>query len=138
MPRQYNPQRKRYPKRSQPEVKKLITTFGILIATSLLVLFVGIPLIAKMGGFIAKIFQGDEPIINTKKDTIAPQAPYLESLPQGTNEPVIKVKGLAEPGSKVTLILNGKRSKDVLADGEGSFEFEYVAFGLTYAMGYIK
>ncbi|MFH1694147.1 MAG: Ig-like domain-containing protein [Patescibacteria group bacterium] len=127
MPRKYNPQRKRYPKKSQQDVKKLVTTLAILVVTSLLVLFVGIPAIAKMGGLISKFFQGDNAAIGIKKDTLAPQAPYVDSLPLGTNEPVIKVKGLAEPGSKVTLILNGERSKDVLADGEGSFEFEYVA-----------
>jgi len=127
MARKYSVRRSKYPKGNTEDVKKLVTTLTVLVVTSLLVLFIGIPLVAKMGGLISKFFQGNQPTSSIKKDTVAPQAPYLDNLPQGTNEQVIKVKGLAEPGSKVTLILNDERTKDILADGEGSFEFEYVA-----------
>lgn len=126
MPQKYSPQRRRYQAKADADLRKLIKTLVILIGTCVFVLFVGIPLVAKMGGVISKFFQGNNSVIATNKDSIAPQPPYIESLPQGTNQQAVNIKGLAEPGSKVTLIFNKERSKEVLADGGGGYEFESI------------
>lgn len=112
---------------NQDEYRKLAVTAGILVISIVLVFFVGIPFLAKMGGFLSKLFQGDVITTNGKQDNLAPSAPYIESLPEGTKEKSVEIKGLAESGSKVTLILNGERLKESLADGEGKFTFDNVA-----------
>jgi hypothetical protein len=113
-------------KQESEEYRKLVITLGVLVLSAVLVFFIGVPFLAKMGGFLSKLFQGDASIPIGKQDTIAPRPPYIDNLPNGVKDKVIEVSGLTEPGSTVALILNDERSKEILADGEGGFTFEYV------------
>jgi parallel beta-helix repeat protein len=55
-------------------------------------------------------------------DPVAPDAPIFEQLPILTNVVQHSVVGGAEPGSTVTVILNGEVAGTVVAESDGTFE----------------
>jgi hypothetical protein len=59
-------------------------------------------------------------------DTIAPEAPVPDALPDYTNEATHVVSGSAEADSEVDLMVGGAVVDTTTADGEGAFEFTLV------------
>lgn len=97
-------------------------TFSILLV--LAVIYLGIPGLVKLSGFLGNFRSSSEPV--TTFDTTPPFPPRLESISEATNSAQILIKGLSEPGSTVELFLNGETYKKVLASKDGAFEAKIV------------
>ncbi len=57
------------------------------------------------------------------KDTIVPPPPIFSNIPSATSKTGINISGIAEPGSTVTLFVNGPKAGESIADSEGGFAF---------------
>lgn len=68
---------------------------------------------------------------NVTLDSTPPTVPALESLTTPVNNPIVVVKGSAEPGSSVTLSVGGVQLANTTADAVGLFSFT----GLTLTEG---
>jgi len=62
-----------------------------------------------------------------KDDTSPPPQPYFYGSPAVTNQKQISLKGFSEPGSKVTVFVNGPQAGSVNADAAGTFSFDSIA-----------
>ncbi|UCC92921.1 MAG: right-handed parallel beta-helix repeat-containing protein [Thermoplasmata archaeon] len=59
-------------------------------------------------------------------DTIAPEVPIMDVLPEYTNEEEQTISGTAEPGSTVDLLVDGVPVASVVADASGDYEIDLV------------
>lgn len=110
----------------EEEVKKrlyktLLATF-VIIGTIFITLRFFATNIGSFFGLISKIGKPKE-----KDDTLAPPPPYFYNTPTVTNKKLLSVKGFSEPGSKVTLFVDGPQIGSVNADSIGTFAFDNVA-----------
>lgn len=110
----------------EEEVKKrlyktLLATFAFIS-----VMFIGLRFFATdIGSFFGLISRIGKPKV--KDDTSAPPPPYFYNAPTVTNKKELSLKGFSEPGSKVTIFVNGPKVATVSADGTGTFAFDNVA-----------
>ncbi|MCK4969691.1 MAG: fibronectin type III domain-containing protein, partial [Thermoplasmata archaeon] len=58
-------------------------------------------------------------------DSIAPDIPEMEGLPEYTNEESITLSGTAEIGSTVTVLVDGQEEGSALVGDDGSWEFTF-------------
>jgi len=58
-------------------------------------------------------------------DSIAPDIPGMDSLPEYTNEDSITLSGTAEVGSTVTILVDGQVEGTVVVGEDGSWEFDF-------------
>ncbi|MCH7641057.1 hypothetical protein IID22_02590 [Patescibacteria group bacterium] len=116
--------RKRYSRLGRTEERKNIRRafiFTILtIVSILLVIFFGLPAVAKFAGFLTDLRKSGQPV--EKQDTIPPVPPRFELLPESTNELSIEIMGSTEPGATVILFLTN-RKEEILANKDGEFSF---------------
>jgi len=97
-------------------------TFSILLI--LAVIYLGIPGLVKLSGFLGNFRSSFEPVPTS--DTTPPFPPRLEPISEATNSAEITVKGFSEPDSTVELFLNGETYKRVLASKDGGFEAKII------------
>jgi hypothetical protein len=110
----------------EEEVKKklyktLLATFVIIGAIFIVLRFFATG-VGSVFGLISKIGKPKE-----KADTSAPSPPYFYNAPSITNKKELALKGFSEPGSKVTIFVNGPQMGTVTADSIGTFSFESVS-----------
>jgi len=112
---------RRYSRSSAEEkknIKKAVTSIVAAVALLALLVFFGIPTIAKFAAFLSDLGKSDQPI--EQNDNTPPPPPTLDDLPEYTSEQSIEVKGETESGALVTLIYNSKE-EEVIADNDGDF-----------------
>jgi len=110
----------------EEEVKKrlyktLLMTFVVVGAIFIALQFFATD-IGSFFGLISKIGKPKE-----KDDTSAPPPPYFYNAPTVTNKKELSLKGFSEPGSKVTIFVNGPLTGNASADSTGTFSFDSVA-----------
>ncbi len=115
------------PKRSASEeelyTKLFNTLFAIIVILILLFLtfrFFG-PKIGSIFGLISVNRNIEE-----KGDKVVPLPPFFVDPPKATNKSTIIITGNAEPGTNVTLFVNGPKKDTVIADQSGEFNFANV------------
>lgn len=69
------------------------------------------------------LFPNNEP---QNTEVAPPHSPFLSSLPKYTKNKTVSVKGYAEEGVTVKLMVNGAEYSKNLADKEGTFSFDLV------------
>lgn len=109
------------------EKKSLRKAFFFSLLTIVLLLgliFVGIPLLTKMAVFLSEIRGSGQS--TEQNDTIAPQPPRFNSLPEDTKEQTLSVSGFAEPSSTVEIFLNDSPIATTTTTAEGTFNFEKI------------
>jgi hypothetical protein len=110
----------------EDEVKKrlyttVLATFGILGAIFIALRFFAAD-IGFVFGLISKISRPASPA-----DTAAPPPPYFYNAPTVTNKKDLTLKGFSEPGSQVSLFVNGPQVGSITADATGTFTFDTVS-----------
>lgn len=110
-------------------MKKTITFSLLTILLIIFIIVAGIPLLVRLATFIADIKSSGE--LTEKQDSIPPFPPKLRPLPIATNINSVTIKGFAEAGAVVKIMLNGETVKEVIAEADGSF----MAEGLILALG---
>ncbi|PIS21982.1 hypothetical protein COT50_04310 [candidate division WWE3 bacterium CG08_land_8_20_14_0_20_41_10] len=109
----------------EAEVKKRL--YKTLLATFVIigVVFIVLRFFATdVGSFFGLISRISRPKV--KDDTSAPPPPYFYNAPTITNKKELLFKGFSEPGSKVTIFVNGPKGATVKADTTGTFVFDNV------------
>jgi len=90
------------------------------IVLILFFIFLGIPLLTKLTGFIGDVKKTGQPVeIN---DTTPPAPPQVENLPEVTNKEKIEIKGSSEPNATIRLFINNSQ-ESVVTDKNGQFSF---------------
>lgn len=110
----------------EEEVKKrlyktVLATIAILGGIFILLNFFA-PSVGSFFSFISKIGKPKQ-----KDDTSPPPPPYFYNIPPVTNDSQINLKGFSEPGSKVTVYVNGPEAGTVTADETGTFSLEGIS-----------
>ena len=82
------------------------------------------------------LFRGKEVSVN--QDTIPPTAPFLNDVPEATQSSTLNVQGLAEPGVKVELYVDGSKISDSISDSNGVFLFDNIPVGVFKQEIYAK
>ncbi len=99
------------------------TLFAIIVIV--IVLFLAFRFFGpKIGSFFGLISVNRN--LDEKADKIVPLPPFFVDQPKTTNKSTITVTGTAEPGTNVTLFVNGPKTDTVLADQSGEFNFANV------------
>lgn len=96
----------------------------ILLSVLFLILLVsfGIPLSAKLAGFVSNLGKSNESI--DIGDTTPPAPPRIAVLPEFTNQKNLEISGETEPGATVSLNFNSQ-TQEIVADKEGKFSVKY-------------
>lgn len=102
--------------------KQLYLSIIGIIGVIIFMITIGIPMIVRGSAYLGTVRQQNTPI-ETNGDTIAPFPPTLSALPEATNTSPITVEGYAEPGSQLTLFVNGEEVKQNILGEDGSFSF---------------
>ena len=100
---------------------KTAVWLGVLTIASIIILFIfGIPILGKFAGFVSDIGGSKNPIrIN---DKTPPAPPFVNQLPEYTNQSEVSLTGTSEEGATIKLIFNGDE-KETVADEDGNFNF---------------
>lgn len=96
----------------------IILTIGGL----LFLIFLGIPLTAKMASFLGEIKKSNQKI--EKEDTIPPATPYIQTPPDYTNLPKVEIKGETEPGISILVNANSQM-EEIVSTKEGIFTYNF-------------
>jgi hypothetical protein len=92
----------------------------LTIATLVLLVFVGIPVLGKVTAFVSDLRGGGKAI--TKSDTTPPAPPKFNTFPDFTSQPSLTLTGNTEPGATVKLTF-GSTETETLAGKDGGFSF---------------
>ncbi|MBI4058681.1 hypothetical protein HY404_00415 [Candidatus Microgenomates bacterium] len=92
----------------------------------LILIFVGIPALAKVITVVSDFKQQPSTILNN--DKIPPSPPRFTTSDTATNSARLTLIGSAEPSSHVTVYQNGKALEEELTDIEGQFSQKVVLF----------
>ena len=101
--------------------KTVIALVSIIIFLIALFTFLG-PTIGSFFGLVSK-HRNDTGLT----DNIKPPAPIFSNVPEATKNKNISLSGIAEPGSTITIYLNGPEKDKVTADKEGRFAISNLA-----------
>lgn len=98
--------------------RRIVIATVAVIALLVAGYYVGVPLIARMGGDDADM------ALNKlgQRDTIPPTPPRLDSLPEATRTPEIQVKGTAESSSTVRIFIDDQEVLSLIVDRDGIFQ----------------
>ena len=103
-------------------IRSAVIYITLTIGAIVLILFLGIPVMGKIAGFIHDISSSGQKI--EVNDTTPPAPPKIENLPEVTNKTTITVRGKTEAGVTVKIKANDKEM-EVVANNEGSFTYEW-------------
>jgi len=116
--------RKYYSRRRQVEEKTNFKKSVTFIVLSLLIIlglfFFGVPLIAKLVGFITDLSKNDSPI--KIADNTPPAPPRFNDLPDATSSEIVDISGITEEGAIVYIYLNDNENQ-IIANSYGEFNF---------------
>ncbi|OGM16575.1 hypothetical protein A2V55_00050 [Candidatus Woesebacteria bacterium RBG_19FT_COMBO_37_29] len=90
----------------------------LTISSFALLVFFGLPSIAKMASFLTDLRKSSSPV--EKNDTTPPAPPRFNTLPEATNKKSIGINGTAEEGATVKIYIND-REESVLSDNNSQF-----------------
>lgn len=114
----------RLSRKSQKKSTQTLVLSILGIAAVLFLLFrYGIPLISDASFLFGRI-TSNPTTENKKTDENFVPTPQLDSIPKATKESNIKVTGTSLPELSIALFVNGNLEDELIADVEGSFEFE--------------
>jgi hypothetical protein len=113
--------RKKYHSKKQEKknIRQAILFVILSIIIVLALFLLGIPFLVKLSIFIGDLRSKGDPI--TTKDTMPPQTPILQSLPEATQGAQITVSGYTEGGASVEAYVNGIKKKEGVAEKNGRF-----------------
>lgn len=94
----------------------------ITLALIIIFFFFGLPLIAKITGFLADLRKTSTPI--ESQDTTPPAPPRFNPVPESTNQIKLEISGFTEPGLTVFLTVNGQE-KEILSNADGQFLYTF-------------
>jgi len=100
-------------------VRKLGITIGTLIFSGILLLYVGLPLFAKLIVLVSS-FRKSETTSNSTTSIVLP--PTMDPLPEATNSSRIIISGYGESESRIKILVNEKEVEEVIAATDGKFE----------------
>lgn len=106
--------------------RRLITTGGILFATFLFLLFVGLPLFARFIVAVTSLRRDSVTSTNTSVTSFL-FPPLLDSSYEATNSAKLTLTGLSEKEATVKILINEKDQVKVLADKEGKFTVKNIS-----------
>lgn len=86
--------------------------------------------------FVWGIFRKKD--IYQEKDTVPPTAPYLQQIPEATQNGTIDVTGGSEEGAKVLLYIDDIKRTETIADNNGVFTFSGIETSATPSRIYVK
>jgi len=98
-------------------IKRLLITVASAVGAVVFLLYVGLPILARLVLFTSSFKEGTSTTQNTK--LILP--PVLDPLPEATNSGRIIVSGFAPKETTVKIFVNGDETTKVLADKDGKF-----------------
>ena len=108
-------------KRQQQEVA-VKRTFALLSFT--LLAGVGfVLLILPISVRLFELFRGGSSLPQREEDTIPPQKPVLNTIPQATFSAQLVIQGFAEPGSSLSLVNNGVLVNEMITPSDAKFIF---------------
>lgn len=117
---------KRYSRLANTEAKRNVKTavwLALLTIISIILLFIfGIPILGKFAGFVSDLGGAKNSI--SINDKTPPAPPFVNELPEYTNQSEVKLTGRSEEGATIKLILNGDQ-KETVADENGEFSFSF-------------
>ena len=90
---------------------------GAIIIIVLLAIF-GIPVATKIAGYVFDMKKSPSIV---SQDTTPPGPPFIKTLPEATNNNILKIEGSSEPETTVEIFVNDEKT-EVPADGNGNFE----------------
>jgi len=99
--------------------RKLFFTVLAIIGSFLIVIFVGLPILAKI--VVTFSTRDMENVTATPAASSLLFAPILDPLVESTNSATLKIAGFAEKETKVVILVNNKEQKKVAADKDGRF-----------------
>lgn len=98
---------------------KTATKFAVLtIGLILALVFLGIPLVTRLAGFVTNI--EEEPKAININDQTPPAPPKLNNVVEFSKENEVKIEGNTEAGATLKLFVN-EESRELVADASGSF-----------------
>ncbi|MCX6726054.1 MAG: hypothetical protein NT052_01945 [Candidatus Shapirobacteria bacterium] len=107
-------------KREEKRDLKRAYLFGSLSIVSIIAIIVwGIPALIKMAVFFGDIHNSSQPV--EVIDSLPPQTPILNFLPEATNSAKIEVSGMSEAGASVKIFITGNENKEIITDKDGNF-----------------
>lgn len=109
---------RRYRVEERKNTRKAIVFILLTIACSVLILFYGIPTVAKFATFLADLH--NQSTTTTYTDNTPPPPPRFDSMPTTTNKTVFEINGTSESGAKVTIHFNSEKT-EVITDNNGKF-----------------
>jgi hypothetical protein len=98
-------------------IRKTIIFVFLCIVVVVLLVFVGIPALTQLAGFLLTIKKGAQV---TSNDDSPPAPPVIGLLATATNKNEVNISGNSESGSYVTIFVNDQGS-EVIANSDGSF-----------------
>jgi len=105
-------------------IKQALLFIFLTIILITVLIFLGIPALIRMVVFLGDIRPSDQkPEIS---DQLSPNQPIIQPLQEATNSASITIKGYAEEGTTIKLIINGQTVKDLVSGKEGDFIFDDV------------
>ncbi len=99
-----------------------LSAIGLL----LILIFLGVPLLARFAVFVSDLQGSSVPI--TQEDKTPPGPPHINTLPKFTKDNKIKVSGRAEAGSTLRFFQNDSQIKEFVVPETSSFEIEVKLF----------
>lgn len=96
-----------------------VITLGLCFGLFLVLLFLGLPLLARLSLFFEKLSGGEE--IISVNDQTSPFPPQLEAPFTATNSARMTLNGVSEPNSTVKLYLNNFPLDEILVGKDGGF-----------------
>lgn len=107
-------------KREERTIRKTVIFIFLTIALILAIFYFGLPALIKLSAFLGNLKSSSQP--PEKEDKIPPPPPIIFPLPEATTSAKINLSGLAEPGAKVEVFLEGISETKVVTDADGSFK----------------
>lgn len=102
-------------------VKKLLFIFVAFFAFLILIVYTGLPLLAKFIVAITSINQN--PVKTNQAESLSILfPPVLDRIAEATNSSTVKISGSSNAEATVKIYVNGQETVKVLADKEGRFQ----------------
>jgi len=99
-------------------IRKLFFTLGSLLAAAIFLLYIGLPIFAKLIVFVSSFRKSETTSISTTSLVLPPT---FDPLPEATNSSRIVITGYGESESTIKILVNEKESEEVIVDKEGNF-----------------
>jgi hypothetical protein len=101
-------------------IKNAYKYVALSIIAILLLVFLGLPVIVKLAGFIGDIKKSSSPV--EVNDITPPAPPQFDQIPEYTKDERLEIKGKSESGATISITTNGS-SNEVVANNSGEFNY---------------